>query len=138
MSQAIIVVEAPQKSGSLITAEFARKFGRKVFAVPGQITSEVSKGTTKLLKEGATLVGSPDDILEYYGKKRASGQSSGRASGKNDLEQKILDALQKEPFEVDLLARTLGMSASTLGTTLSLLELQGIIKQEGGKYYTNS
>jgi len=138
LSKATLVVEAGLESGSLITAEFARKFGRKVFAVPGQITSEVSKGTTKLLKEGATLVGSPDDILEYYGKKRASGQSSGRASGKNDLEQKILDALQKEPFEVDLLARTLGMSASTLGTTLSLLELQGIIKQEGGKYYTNS
>ncbi|MBI2098568.1 MAG: DNA-protecting protein DprA [Candidatus Wildermuthbacteria bacterium] len=137
LSKATLVVEAGLKSGSLITAELTRMFGRKLFAVPGPITSEVSKGTTKLLKEGATLVASSDDILEHYGKKRASGQASGRASGKNDLEQKILDALQQEPFEVDLLARTLGMAASTLGTTLSLLELQGIIKHEGGKYYVD-
>jgi len=66
LSKAVLVVEAGLKSGTLITTNFAKKFGRKVFAVPGPITSEVSRGTSKLLREGASLVTSSKDILNYY------------------------------------------------------------------------
>ena len=66
LSKAVLVVEAGLKSGTLITTDFAKKFGRKVFAVPGPITSEVSRGTSKLLREGASLVTSAKDILNYY------------------------------------------------------------------------
>ena len=66
LSKAVLVTEAALNSGSLITASYAKKFGRKVFAVPGQITSEVSKGTIKLIKEGAEAVVEPNDILSFY------------------------------------------------------------------------
>ena len=137
LSKATLVVEAGLESGSLITAEFAKKFGRKLFAVPGQITSEVSKGTAKLLREGASLVTSADDILEFFGKKGLFQTKAEFKHGGNSIEQKILEALHREPLEIDLLARMLGVSASAIGTTLSLLELQGIIKQGGGKYYVD-
>ncbi|MCH7605430.1 DNA-protecting protein DprA, partial [Patescibacteria group bacterium] len=65
LSQATLVVEAGENSGALITANFAKKYGRKIFAVPNPLTSAVSKGVTQLLKEGAELVGSADDILQY-------------------------------------------------------------------------
>src|SRR3990167_6589809 len=66
LSKAILVVEAGLNSGSLITAKYAKKNGRKIFAVPGQITSDVSKGTIKLIKEGAEVATEAGDILKYY------------------------------------------------------------------------
>ena len=69
LSKATLVVEAGLESGSLITAEFAKKFMRQVFAVPGPITSEVSKGTLQLIQRGALLASCADDILEFFGRK---------------------------------------------------------------------
>ena len=66
LSQAVLVVEAGEKSGSLITANLAKKFGRKIFAVPGPITSSVSKGTNMLIKQGAEMVTDAGDILKYF------------------------------------------------------------------------
>jgi DNA processing protein len=66
LCQATMVVEAGEKSGSLITANFAKKFGRKVFAVPGPLTSSVSVGIMQLIKEGASVVTSAKDILDFY------------------------------------------------------------------------
>ncbi len=66
LSKAVLIVEAGLQSGTLITAEYAKKFNRKIFVVPGPITSPVSLGTAKLLKEGATLVTSAQDVLDYY------------------------------------------------------------------------
>jgi len=139
LCKATLVVEAALKSGSLITAELAKTFGRRVFAVPGPITSEVSKGTAKLLKEGASFVSEADDILAFFNQ---SGSSRNRHKNSkthtdSDVEQKILEILSRESLEPDVIARTLQMPAAQLGTTLSLMELQGIIKQEGGKYYVN-
>jgi len=137
LAKATLVVEAGLESGSLITADFARKFQRIVCAVPGPITSEVSKGTAKLVQEGATLVSSADDILGYYDKKGLLAEQVQKMSLKNPIERKILEALQRESLEADVLARTLEIPAAELGTTLSLMELQGIIKQERGKYYVD-
>ena len=107
--------------------------------MPGPITSEVSKGTAKLLKEGASFVSEADDILAFFNQ---SGSSRNRHKNSkthtdSDVEQKILEILSRESLEPDVIARTLQMPAAQLGTTLSLMELQGIIKQEGGKYYVN-
>ena len=66
LSKAVLVVEAGTKSGSLITANYAKKYKRKIFAVPGPVTSEASKGTLQLIKEGATMVISAKDILDYF------------------------------------------------------------------------
>ena len=66
LSKAVLVTEAALNSGSLITASYTKKYGRKIFALPGQITSEVSKGTIKLIREGAEAVTEAKDILKHY------------------------------------------------------------------------
>lgn len=138
LSKAVLVVEAGIKSGSLITANFAKKFKRKVFSVPGPITSEVSKGTLQLIKEGAEMVTSTTDILEYYGARSLKPGFSSSKPGLDGLEGKILEQLKREPLEIDVLARTFGMPASKLGTIISLMELKGLIKREAGKYNINN
>ncbi|MEK7541022.1 MAG: DNA-processing protein DprA [Patescibacteria group bacterium] len=148
LSKAILVVEAGLNSGSLITAKYAKKYGRKIFAVPGQITSEVSKGTIKLIKEGAEPVSEANDILKFFKvlvnpvKRAPSSQNSQNfvSSGltkSGSLEQKIIEQLKREPMEADLIARTLGVSVAKIGTALSLMQLKGFINQESGKYYIN-
>jgi DNA processing protein len=137
LSKAALIVEAGEKSGSLITANFAKKFKRKVFVVPGPITSENTKGIMQLIKDGAEVVGFGKDILDYY-KITASGtsQPKGLIQDLGGLEKEIAKRLQSEPLEIDAIARIFGIPAAKIGTTLSLMELRGLIKQEGGKYHS--
>jgi len=138
LSQATLVVEAGEGSGSLITAALAKKFDRKLFAVPGPVTSQVSAGTSQLIKEGAGLVTSAQDILEYYGCLKSDFKHEKTDfQNMSELEKQIVEQLQREACEIDVLARVLKLPAAELGTTLSLLELQGVISQDGGKYYAN-
>ena len=141
LSKAVLVVEAGEKSGSLITANYARKFKRKLFVVPGPITSENSKGIMELLKQGATPISSAKDILDYYPADCRCLTSTEPLMLNiykcDNLEQKIIDLLKRESSEIDVLARTFEMPVSKMGTTLSLMQLQGLIKQEGNKYYVN-
>jgi len=142
LSKAVLVVEAGLNSGTLITTDYAGKFGRKIFAVPGPITSEVSRGTAKLIKEGAEVVTSVKDILDFYKiiPSKKSVENSSQLAGRgltNDLEKRIVEQLQKEPLEVNNLARLLNMPVSKIGTTLSLMQLKGFINQEAGKYYVD-
>lgn len=150
LSKAALIVEAGEKSGSLITANFAKKFKRKLFVVPGPITSETSKGANQLIKQGAAMVTSARDILDYYSLRKLNFEKSSpypAIAGPRPnpdfqnlfsvLEEQIIERLQREPLEIDILARTLGISASKLGTTLSLMQLKGQIKLEGNRYYVN-
>ncbi|MBI1866629.1 MAG: DNA-protecting protein DprA [Candidatus Staskawiczbacteria bacterium] len=141
LSKAILVVEAGLNSGTLITAKYAKKYGRKIFAVPGQITSDVSKGTIKLIKEGAFVVTEASDILKYYNVSPANLSNSESQAKQSSIlskeEKTIIEQLKREPMEADLLSRTLGISAAKVGTTLSLMQLKGFINQESGKYYVN-
>jgi len=138
LSKAVLIVEAGLNSGTLITAEFAKKFGRKIFAVPGPLTSEVSKGTAQLIKEGAEVVTEARDILKDYNISLTKPNLAKPSLNIEGIEQEIINQLQKEPLEADNLARILGMSVSKIGTTLSLMQLKGFINQEGGKYHLNS
>lgn len=138
LSKAAMIVEAGEKSGSLITANFAKKYKRKVFAVPGPLTSILSKGICQLIKEGAEVVTSAGDVLEYYGMNKGSRGSTGfLANAQNDIEQRIIQELQKEPMEIDFLARSLGISAKEIGTIISLMQLKGLLFTENGKYYVH-
>ena len=111
LSKAVLVTEAALESGSLITAGYAKKYGRKIFAVPGQITSEVSKGTIKLIKEGAEPVAEAKDILDFFkilpgAQKTIIPAYAKASSGKCDtLEQKIIEQLRREPLKADEMAR---------------------------------
>ena len=141
LSRAVLIVEAGEKSGSLITAGLAKKFGRKVFVVPGPITSQNSKGIMRLMRQGAAPVADAEDILKYYRKESKSGPEAKIIRDRKDIrnvnrsEGEILDILQREPMHIDDLARALARPASELGTILSLLELRGLIRREGPKYY---
>jgi DNA processing protein len=149
LCKAVFVTEAALNSGSLITASYAKKFGRKIFALPGQITSEVSKGTIKLIREGAEVVSEANDILSFYkvllaqrslggvgvSQKKAFAPSSAKAS--EGLEGKIIDQLKRESMNADDMARLFAVSVSQLGTTLSLMQLKGIINKDSEKYYVD-
>src|SRR3989338_7323187 len=139
LSKATLVVEAGEDSGALITANLAKKYGRKVFAVPNPLTSAVSQGVNQLLKEGAELVGSAKDILQYYGLRGSAEQRGTKtrnyAEIKGELEQKIVQQLDREPLQIYELARRLLVSASQVGAAVSMLQLDGVISEEQGKFY---
>ena len=138
LSQAALVVEAGIDSGSLITASLAKNFGRKVFAVPGPLTSAVSQGTLKLIKEGTSMAVSCEDVLEFYSMNRAVSKTSANLrQGFNKLESKIVEQLSQEPQDIDSLSRALGLAVSELGVAISLMQLKGIVAQEGNKYYVD-
>jgi len=115
----------------------AKKYKRKVFVVPGPITSENSKGIMQLIKDGAEAVSSAQDILKYYKIKGVAKIDRGRTSIIGGAEQEIINQLQKEALDIDAISRNLGMPAAKMGTILSMMQLKGQIKQEGNKYYIN-
>ncbi|MBU1122587.1 MAG: DNA-processing protein DprA [Candidatus Omnitrophota bacterium] len=138
LSQATLVVEAGQRSGSLITAALTKKYGRKLFAVPGPITSAVSQGTLQLIREGAGIVTGANDILGSYGLyPQENGRDNIASLGLSRMEQIVLKKLAQEPCEIDELSRVIKVSAAELGTVLSLMHIRGIVSKEEGKYYVS-
>ena len=137
LCKAVLVTEAALESGSLITASYAKKYGRKIFAIPGPITSEVSKGTIKLIKEGAEPVTEAKDILDFFKILPGAKKAEKNFVTGDTLEQKIIDQLRREPMKADELARLFSVSVAQLGTALSLMQLKGFINQDSGKYYIN-
>ena len=136
LSKSTFVVEAALKSGSLITAGFAKKYKRKIFALPGPTSSKVSEGTNQLIKNGASIVTCAQDILDFYDIKKSDSNNLNfqKAEG---LEKKILEILKREPMEIDALSRMFEIPSSKIGTILSLMTMKGLISQEGGKYIAN-
>jgi DNA processing protein len=135
LSQAVLVTEGAEDSGSLITAEFALKFGRKVFAVPGPITSSMSKGPYKLIQKGAKLVTSGEDIFKELKPQisniKTKTQTSKITNATGD-EIKILKLLENEPLHFDELIRRTNFKSSQLSSILSVMEIKGLIKSLGG------
>ena len=136
LSKSTFVVEAALKSGSLITAGFAKKYKRRIFALPGPTSSNVSEGTNRLIKDGASIVTCAQDILDFYDIKKSDSNNLNfqKAEG---LEKKILEILKREPMEIDALSRMFEIPSSKIGTILSLMTMKGLISQEGGKYFIN-
>lgn len=133
----VLVIEAGLKSGSLVTAEIAKKAGKKVWAVPGPITSKVSEGCNELIKSGdARMAVSVADILGRSVKRTASSLKQ-ISNDLNETELKIHKALQLEPLEIDEIAFKLGVGVVEIGTTLSLMAIKGLITENGGKYFVN-
>ena len=140
LSSATLVVEAAERSGSLITAGFAREFKRRLFAVPGPLTSAFSKGTAQLIKEAAEIVTSAKDVMVSYDITQSNPSKVGAPShsGLSDLEQSIVEKLREEPMETDLLMHAVKTSASELASALSLMQIKGLIFKERGKYHLTS
>ena len=142
LSQAVLVTEGAEDSGSLITANFALKFGRKVFAVPGPITSSMSKGPYKLIAKGAKLVTSGEDILKELKipafAKASAGKQKSKIKDATKEELKILKLLENESLHFDEIVRRTKFKSSKLSSLLSLMEIKGMIKSlEGGMFSTS-
>ena len=138
LSLGVIVTEGADDSGALITARNAGEQGRDVFAVPGPITSPYSRGPSILLKNGAKLVESVDDILDELGFSK-SGNAKKNAGvkihGETGEEQKILDCLCDQRMCIDDLVRATRLTISEVSATITVLEMKGIIKDYGEKEY---
>ncbi len=138
MSRGVVVVEAPQKSGALVTARHAAEQGRDVFAVPGPVDSPASSGTLQLLKDGANLVRDADDILNTWGEARRTARTTPAAAPPpvlSGLQLRIWESLSSEPVHADDLVQRLEVGAAELGATLLLLEMQGLIRRLPGNRY---
>lgn len=139
LSLGVVVTEGADDSGALITARYAGEQGREVFAVPGPITSPLSRASSRLLKAGATLVESAEDILEQL---HIPGHAhpmhtaiKGVYEGDNEAEQKILAYLTRSQMHIDALVRETNLTMSQVAATLTVLEIKGIVKDYGEKVY---
>jgi DNA processing protein len=124
----VLVVEATPNSGSLITARFAAEQGREVFAIPGSIHSPFSKGCHRLIKEGAKLVETAQDVLEELGLAPAGASArpgAGTEPAADGDTARVLAALGHDPVDVDTLAERTGLAASAIVVALVELELRG-------------
>ena len=129
ISDAVLVVEAAEKSGSLITADWAIRLGKPLLALPGNVTSRISKGTNWLVRENkAQMVTGVDDVLAVLG-----------LFGKKDkqlvLSDPILELLQIEPKMIDEIVKITRKSVAEVMGKLSEWELTGVVECRGGRYY---
>ncbi|MCX5849992.1 MAG: DNA-processing protein DprA [Deltaproteobacteria bacterium] len=149
MSYGVVIVEAGEKSGSLITARLALEQGREVFAVPGSIDSAGSRGTNKLIKQGAKLIENTDDILEEILPqierttllKPAAALNSAETKKEptqilNDVDQKIFNCVCIGRVHIDDLISSTGLPSADILSALTTMELKGIIQQHPGKFFS--
>ncbi len=138
----VVIVEADRKSGALITADFAADQGRDVFAVPGSILSPMSAGCNALIKDGARLVTSVDDILaelrlEIRREQHATQQALPTLPGVPGAEA-LLGALSAEPSHIDDLCRACGLPISDVNGLLVQLQLTGVVRPAGPQLYVRA
>lgn len=144
MALGVLIVEAAEGSGSLITADYALDQNKEVFAIPGPIISANARGTNQLIQKGAKLVGRVEDILEELAPKLRGmlrNASSSSAVIRPELEitpeeGAICTVLGDDPKQVDLIARETGVPPSRLSAVLLSLEIKGVIRQHDGKRFT--
>ncbi len=136
LSLATVVVEAGEKSGALITAEFAVEQGRDVFAVPGSILTPQSEGTNRLIEQGARPLLKMSEILESLKLEQIPEKQAARKSNPlNPTEKNLLDHLSQEPVHMDELCTLTGLSIQDVSATLTMMELKGLVSQVGGMNY---
>lgn len=136
LADAVLITEAAEKSGTLHTANFALEQGRDVFAIPGNITSYLSRGTNNLIKAGATPVTNPKDVLQILGLDADTQQATPVASNKE--ERIILELLLSGVTDADRLLIESDLDPSVFNQTLTMLEISGKVKPLGGGQWTLS
>jgi DNA processing protein len=136
LARGVLVVEAALKSGSLITARLAADAGREVFAIPGSIHSPLAKGCHRLIRDGAKLVESAQDILEDLGIKASAAAAGTRGhAAQAEAAEPLLALIGHDPVDLDTLARRSGRAANELAAILLELELAQHIERLPGNRY---
>jgi DNA processing protein len=136
LSQATVVIEAGEESGALITATFAADQGRDVFALPGNIYAPQSKGTNRLIQQGARPLLEFGEILEALNMTRAPQQQALRlALPANEVEADLLGVLGAEPLHIDEIGQQSGLPIGQVSATLTMMELKGMVRHVGGMNY---
>lgn len=136
LSLGVVVVEAGKRSGALITTNFALEQGREVFAVPGNVNSPASKGPNRLIQQGAKLVMGVDDILEELNMTMVAAQTAVQMVLPESTEEIALYAkMTTQPVHIDELTRQTGLATNIVSSTLTLMELKGIVRSVGGMNY---
>jgi len=146
LSLGVVVVEASRKSGALITARLAGEMGKEVFAVPGDIGRPQTRGTHRLIRDGAKLVESVDDIIEELGPMARPVQvregeaplPDPRALSLNHHERLVYDLLDATPKDIDAITRETKLSAANVSSTLMVLELKRLAAQMPGMRYVRA
>jgi len=150
LSMGTLVVEAAQRSGSLITARLASEQGREIFAIPGSIHNPLARGCHRLIREGAKLVETAQDVLEELGpmlsisptptprEPSSTGNQSDLEDSKNELQADqalVLSAVAYDPTTTDTILSETGLGPEIVAAALTYLELDGHISTETGGYY---
>ncbi len=139
LSMAVVIVEAGEGSGALITADFAVEQGREVFAVPGSVYQRASRGTNLLIRSGARPLVALEDVLEALNLESVARQEAvSEALPQDDAEARVLAALTSEPVHVDEVQARCGLPASQVSASLAMLELKGRARQVGGMQYVRA
>jgi DNA processing protein len=136
LSLAVVVIEAGETSGALITAEFAAEQGREIFAVPGSILAPQSKGTNKLIQKGALPLLSVNDLMQALNLTRMGEHKAARKIiPADETEARLMNVLGAEPLHVDEIRNQTELPIEKVSATLALMELKGMVRQVGGMNY---
>ncbi len=134
ISKAVLIIEAEEKSGTLITARLTTEYNRDLLVIPGSIFSSNSKGTNRLIRQGATPVGNAEDVLEALGFEKEKDEDKQKKLFKDlSPEEKKVVVLLREPLERDELIRAMKLPIPTANAILSVMEIKEIIKEEMGE-----
>jgi DNA processing protein len=138
LSLGVIVVEAPEKSGALITVDFAADQGRDVFAVPGPATASTSAGCNRLIRDGARLVRSVDDVLEDLRLRQPAAAEVQQPLLLEEDERRVLNVLTSEPQHIDDVMEAVDLQLPHVAALLLTLELRQLVRNVGAQYYTRA
>ncbi|SDY91879.1 DNA-processing protein DprA [Tindallia californiensis] len=141
ISNGVFIIEAGEKSGSLITADFAMEQGKEVYALPGHITHALSSGTNQLIQDGAKMVLKPEDIIDELESKQLLKKNTGsRPSNFSNLSKKenqLIDLIAKKETSIDELVYLMDLPVWEINSMITVLELKGMVTTVGGRIFTS-
>lgn len=142
LSIGVLICQSPEASGALITASYAAEQGKDVYAVPGNVDDDRNRGSHKLIKDGARLVESAQDILEELGLDGTGEEGRNQLTlpmeSMTDSEQRIVMLLSLEPMQVDEIIEKSGLAAPMVSGTLTILEMKSIVRRVPGNAYVRA